>query len=312
MKKIAITFGDPNGISPEITIKALNFLDLPRDKVVLFTSKNILEFYKEKYDLYLEKDYEIFEIPYNKSDIKCGVETQESGEFAFRAIKDACEYAVNKKIDAIVTAPVSKNALKLAGHDYSGQTEIIEQYIAKTTQKAEMLFVCDKFNVLLFTRHVALRDVSQYITKENIIEKIVNLNDSLKNQLGINNPRIAMCALNPHAGEKGMFGDEEVNEIIPAIFALQQKGINIEGPFPSDSLFTTCLGYECEYDCYVAMYHDQGLIPVKLMERDNCVNTTIGLDILRTSPAHGTAFDIAGQNIANANSMIEAIELAIR
>ena len=121
-----------------------------------------------------------------------------------------------------------------------------------------------------------------------------------------------MCALNPHAGEKGMFGDEEVNEIIPAIFALQQKGINIEGPFPSDSLFTTCLGNECEYDCYVAMYHDQGLIPVKLMERDNCVNTTIGLDILRTSPAHGTAFDIAGQNIANANSMIEAIELAIR
>ena len=175
-----------------------------------------------------------------------------------------------------------------------------------------MIFVCDKFSVLLLTRHIALKEVPEKIKKDFIIRKIEKLQKSLKLQLGIQNPKIAICALNPHASENGMFGDEEINEIIPAVEELKARGINIEGPFPADALFTKCSTEECNYDCYVAMYHDQGLIPIKLMERDNCVNTTIGLDVLRTSPAHGTAFDIAGQNIANEASMIKAIELAIR
>lgn len=312
MKKIAITLGDPNGISPEITIKALNFLDLPKDKVVLIANREILEFYNEKFGLSLEKDYEIIEIPFKKEYLKIGEETEEAGEFAFRAIVQACDLALNQEIDAIVTAPVSKNAMKMAGHNYSGQTEVIEQYIAQSHQSAEMIFVCDDFSVLLLTRHIALKDVPEKIKKESIIKKIEKLDKSLKLQLGVREPKIAICALNPHAGENGMFGDEEINEIMPAVQELKEKGINIDGPFPADALFTKCATKECDYDCYVAMYHDQGLIPIKLMERDNCVNTTIGLDVLRTSPAHGTAFDIAGKNLANPSSMIKAIELAIK
>ena len=312
MKKIAVTMGDPNGISPEITIKALNFLDLPKDKVVLITNNNILKYYKEKHSLELEKDYDIFEIPYRYEDIKPGIETEEAGEFAFKSLVQACNLAVNHEIEAIVTAPVSKNALKMAGHNYSGQTEILEQYLANNNQKAEMLFVGDNFSVLLITRHIALKDVPSKITKDFIKEKIENLQTSMQMQLGIAEPKIAICGLNPHCGENGMFGDEELNAIIPAVKELQAEGINISGPYPADALFAKCALEECNYDCYVAMYHDQGLIPVKLLQRDSSVNTTIGLDVIRTSPAHGTAFDIAGQNTASPDSMINAISLAIK
>ncbi len=312
MKKIAITIGDPNGISPEITIKALNFLDLPQEKVVLIANKNILDYYKENFDLSLEKDYEIVEIPYEKGDIKLGEETEEAGEFAFCALRKACDLAIDGEIEAIVTAPVSKNAMQLAGHKYSGQTEILEQYLANEGQKAEMLFICEKFSVLLITRHIALKDISFVITKDLIVRKIISLANSLKNQIKIENPKFAICALNPHAGENGLFGDEEQTQIIPAIEELRELGINIDGPFPADTLFTNCLQENNKYDCYIAMYHDQGLIPIKLLEQENSVNTTIGLNVIRTSPAHGTAFDIAGKNVANPNSMINAIELAIK
>jgi 4-hydroxythreonine-4-phosphate dehydrogenase len=310
MKKIAITLGDANSISPEITIKALNFLNLPKENVILIANKNIFEYYKEHYNLSLLTDYEIIDIPYSKNDIEIGKETKKSGEFAFNALKMACILANKGGIDAIVTAPVSKNALHLAGHNYSGQTEIIEKYIAKQNQAAEMLFVCEKFNVMLLTRHIALKDVPAFIKKDFIVEKTKRLVNSLTMQLNIRNPKIAICALNPHSGENGLFGNEEILEIIPAVNELKSMGIDINGPFPSDSLFSKCTSNY--YDCYIAMYHDQGLIPIKLLERDNCVNTTIGLDVLRTSPAHGTAFDIAGKNIANENSMINAIKLAIK
>ncbi len=312
MKKIALTFGDPNSISPEISVKALNFLDLPKDKVLLITNSNILEFYKENYNLSLEKEYEIIEIPYKKEDIKIGYETEEAGEFAFKCLVKACELASAKEIDAIVTAPVSKNALKLAGHNYSGQTEILEQYLSHDNQKAEMLFICDKFSVFLLTRHIALKEVADYIKKDIIFDKIMRLNKSFKTQLNVQNPKFAICALNPHASEKGMFGIEEALEIEPAVRDLRNTGIFIDGPYPADSLFENAYNNDnYNYDCYIANYHDQALIPVKLMERNTCVNTTIGLDILRTSPAHGTAFDIAGKNIANAESMINAIKLVL-
>lgn len=312
MKKIAITMGDPNGISPEIIIKSLNFLDLPQEKVVLVANKKVFDFYEQEYNLVLEKNYNIIEVPYEYSNIKPGKETQEAGEFAFKTIVTACNMAINNEIEAIVTAPVSKIAMKMAGHNYNGQTEILEQYLAMSGQNAEMLFICDKFSVFLLTRHIALKNVFENIKKDNIIKKTENLVSSLKNQLGIVNPKIAVCALNPHSGENGMFGDEELLEIKPAIDVLKNRGINIEGPFPSDTLFSNCSLDDCNYDCYIAMYHDQGLIPIKLLEQNNCVNTTIGLNIIRTSPAHGTAFDIAGKNMANASSMISAINLALK
>ena len=312
MKKTAITLGDPNSISPEIIIKSLNFLDLPKENIILIANNNVLNFYSEKFNLSLEKDYEIIEIPYKKEDIKIGEETEEAGEFSFCALKTACDLACENKINAIVTGPVSKNALNMAGHHYSGQTEILEQYLANSNQQAEMLFIGSDFSVMLLTRHIPLKDVPFVLSKEMIFNKVKVLNTAFNLQLGISNPKFAICALNPHAGEKGVIGEEEINIIIPAVKSLQSTGINIEGPFPSDTLFTKCLDEKCDYDCFIALYHDQGLIPVKLLERGNCVNTTIGLNILRTSPAHGTAFDIAGKMTANPDSMIRAIEMAMK
>lgn len=310
MVKAGITFGDFNGISPEISVKALNILDLPEQNIVLFTSEVILDYYERNFGLKLNGNYEIINIPCNENDIIPGKETKEAGEFSFNCLKTACDAVKNKKINALVTAPVSKNAMHLAGHFYDGQTEVLQKFLAAPSQKAEMLFTCGDFSVLLLTRHVALKQVPEMIKKEMIVDKVSRTIDALKTYYGYANPVCGISALNPHAGENGLFGDEEANEIIPAINELKKRGYNISGPFPADALFLSI--DEKKFDCYFAMYHDQGLIPVKLKERNNCVNTTIGLDILRTSPAHGTAFDIAGKNVANPMSMVAALKSALR
>ena len=301
--KIAITTGDINGIGMEITIKALNELNLPEDKVVIITNENIFKSYNP------EKNYEIINIDYN-GEPEYGKLTKESGEFSFQALKKACEI----KPKTIVTAPVSKEALHLAGHKFNGQTEVLEHFLAHDGQKAEMLFISRGFNVLLLTRHCALKDIN--ITKELIIEKTKRLADFFKKHFNNSNPKFALCSLNPHAGEGGILGTEEENIIKPAVKELRARGIDITNPLPSDTLFIEAgKNYLNEkpapYDCYIAMYHDQGLIPIKTIAGAKTVNTTIGLDIIRTSPSHGTAFDIAGKDIADPTSMIEAI-LAVK
>lgn len=301
--KIAITTGDINGIGMEITIKALNELNLPEDKVVIITNENIFKSYNP------EKNYEIINIDYN-GEPEYGKLTKESGEFSFQALKKACEI----KPKTIVTAPVSKEALHLAGHKFNGQTEVLEHFLAHDGQKAEMLFISRGFNVLLLTRHCALKDIN--ITKELIIEKTKRLADFFKKHFNNSNPKFALCSLNPHAGEGGILGTEEENIIKPAVKELRARGIDITNPLPSDTLFIEAgknylNGKPAPYDCYIAMYHDQGLIPIKTIAGAKTVNTTIGLDIIRTSPSHGTAFDIAGKDIADPTSMIEAI-LAVK
>ena len=312
MKKIVITLGQPEGISPEITIKALNSLNLPENDVILAANKDILEYCRSNLGLELKKNYQIINIPFEIKKLNIGHDTKEGGEFAFRALEAACRLVQNNEAGAIVTAPVSKYALNLAGHNYSGQTEIIEHFIASDGQKAEMTFVCSKFSVMLMTRHIPLSQVSEFIKKDLIISRIEKLEKSFKRQLNISSPRFALCGLNPHAGESGLLGFGEVNEIIPAAKELRSRGINISGPFPADALFLECLKEKPLYDCIIAMYHDQGLIPVKLLERDSCVNASLGLNVLRTSPAHGTAYDIAGKNCADASSMINAVKLALK
>ena len=302
--KIAITTGDINGIGTEITIKALNELDLPLDSVILITNKKSLEFYPK-----LNKNYEILDIDYY-GDIEFGKLTKSSGEFSYRALKKACEI----KPKAIVTAPVSKEALHLAGHYFNGQTEVLEHYLANDGQKAEMLFVSNGFNVLLLTRHCALKDIT--ITKDMIVEKVQRLSEFWKGHYDIKDPKFALCSLNPHAGEGGILGSEEEEIIRPAVEHLRDLGICITKPLPSDTLFIEAgqnylKGKKAPYDCYIAMYHDQGLIPIKTIASEKTVNMTIGLDIIRTSPSHGTAFDIAGKDIANPQSMIEAIKTVI-
>ena len=310
MKKIAVTLGDPNGISPEITIKALNLLDINPKNIILIANKNILNYYEKNFSLALKTQYDILDIPFDIDSITIGKDSAEGGEFAFQALIEACKLVANKEVKSIVTAPISKNAIKKAGHDFAGQTEILEKYIGQNNQKAEMVFVSDKFNLMLITRHIALSEVNKYINKNILVERIGKFVVSLKKQLNIKMPKIAVCALNPHAGENGMFGDEEQKEIIPAINELKESGVNIEGPFAADSLFARCAKDNMKYNSYIAMYHDQGLIPMKLIAGDNCVNTTLGLDVLRTSPAHGVAYDIAGLNIANPTSMVKSIQLA--
>ena len=302
-KKIAITTGDINGIGAEITIKALNKLELPPENVVIISNTKVIDFYGK-----LNHNYEIIEIPLT-GEIEPGKLTEQSGEFCFQSLKKACEISPK----AIVTAPVAKKALHMAGHIFNGQTEVLEHFLAHDNQHAEMLFVAKNFRVLLLTRHIAIQDV--HINKSLIINKIKDLNTFFVEQLNISTPKFAMCGFNPHAGEDGILGREEIDIIIPAIEELNKNGINITKPLPADTLFVNAakeylsgISNNKHYDCYIANYHDQGLIPIKTVAGAQTVNMTIGLDVIRTSPGHGTAFDIAGKNIADETGMISAIK----
>lgn len=341
-KKIAITTGDVNGIGAEITIKALNKLNLPKENVILISNNYVLEYYKilsprplgervefrsevRAPEIRVRGNYKLIEIPFNKNDIHPGKITKESGEFSFQCLKKACDLAKNGEIDAIVTAPVSKEALHLAGHKFNGQTEVLQHFLAHDGQHAEMLFVADDFRVLLLTRHVPLKEVS--ITKDDIIKKVTVLDKFFKEKIKIPAPKFALCALNPHAGEGGILGREEIEILQPAVNELHEKGINITNPLPADTLFIDAAKNYLDKNeerervdrtahrslltahCYIACYHDQGLIPIKTVASEKTVNMTIGLDVIRTSPCHGTAFDIAGKNLASEESMIEAIKI---
>lgn len=307
--KIAITLGDFNGIGPEVTIKALNYLKLAKDKVVLIGHKSLLS--------NLVMDYDVVEIPFDKKWLSWGQETKESGDFAYKCLIKACDMVKAKMISSVVTAPVSKNAMHLAGHFFSGQTEVLEKNLAnkEKNEKAEMVFVSGDLRVLLLTRHLPLKDVK--ITEELLTDKIVRINSVLINRFGIKHPKLALCSLNPHAGENGILGKEEINTLIPAVDKLRSCKIDITNPMPSDTLFAKAAkaffnGKKQPYDIYCACYHDQGLIPVKVLAMDKTVNMTAGLSIIRTSPAHGTAYDIAGKGIANEQSMICAITEALK
>lgn len=304
--KIAITTGDPNGIGAEITIKALNLLNIPTRDIVIISNSKVLNTYG-----HLHNNYEIIEVDY-PAKVRPGEITAEAGDFSFKLLKKACE--IQPKF--IVTAPTSKEAMNNGGHKFNGQTEVLEKFLAHDGQKAEMLFVSKDFRVLLLTRHIPIKDVSTKITKKLLIEKIERLRNYFQTHLYINKPSFALCALNPHAGENGLIGSEEEKIMLPAIEAIRNRGINITNPLPADTLFINCVqkylkGEKVPYDCYIACYHDQGLIPIKTIASEKTVNMTIGLDIIRTSPSHGTAFDIAGKNIANPESMIEAIKYCL-
>lgn len=318
-RKIAITIGDVGGISPEIIIKSLSSPDIS------LYSRNFLVIGNK--NLIPDLNVEIIDIPLDISKIVPGKPTVEAGKHSFLALKKACELAKKGEIRAIVTAPLSKEAINKAGYHYSGQTEILEEYLISETSKKipfrrkkkihpEMLFVAESLRVMLLTRHVSLNSVSSSLSIKGVINSILALNKSLVNDFKIADPKIAVCGLNPHSGEHGILGNEEDYIIKPALYKLRKKyGINIEGAFPADTLWAKTSrhyfkGENLPYDAYVACYHDQGLIPVKVLAMDKAVNTTINLPVIRTSPCHGTAYDIVGQNKADFTSMIEAIKLA--
>lgn len=318
---IAITIGDFNGIGPEVTLKSIASPKIKKSiQPVLIGSFDIFQFFVKM----LKLDIELIAVdnlstkiksgsvpvltvhPATSKSIQLGKISPDSGVCAGMAIEHAIKLCLNKEVDAMVTAPVSKEALHFAGYNFPGQTEMLA--MLTRSERVTMMLLAKTMRVALATVHIPIKKVSENLFVDRIIEKLETVNSSLKNDLGIKKPSIAVLGLNPHAGENGAIGGEENEIIIPAIKKANEKGIAAVGPFPADGFFAS--GAYKNYDAILAMYHDQGLIPLKMTGFDDGVNFSAGLKIIRTSPDHGTAFDIAGKKIANPGSMISAIQLA--
>jgi 4-hydroxythreonine-4-phosphate dehydrogenase len=296
--RIALTLGDPGGIGPEIISKALSKSDvLELGEFVVFGQRELIE-----------ADVEVSDaghpVPPEAADTHGP--TPEGGRASVAWILAAIEAAQSGDVDAVVTAPISKEAMKLGGHSWPGHTEILKEKTG--SERAVMTMVGGGLRVALVTTHMAVADVPAALTRQDIHDTTAITDDALRRYFACRAPRIAVCALNPHAGESGMFGAEDEAVIAPAIEAARAQGIDCTGPVPADVVFHQA--FKGAYDAVVAMYHDQGTIPVKLLAFETGVNVTLGLPIIRTSPDHGTAYDIAGQGTADPGSMVEAIRLA--
>ena len=315
MVKLAITLGDPSGINSEILLKALNKLPKRNISYVIYGSKKALEKAKKltgvdlnikeiksindvvKSGIYLINLYDL--------DVEFGSSSKETGKASVVYLENAVKDVLEKKADALITLPISKQWIMESGFPYAGHTD----YLAEVSGAKEyaMVLMCKKLKVALITTHIPLKDVPSQITKEKIISKVRLINREFKEKFGISKPKIAILGLNPHASDNGNIGNEEQNIILPAVKTLREDGIEITDPLSPDTAFNR---YK-DFDIYVAMYHDQGLIPLKLLCFRKAVNITLGLPFIRTSPDHGTGYDIAGKNIADPSSTIEAVELAI-
>ena len=317
---IAITIGDFNGIGPEVALKAAANAGIRKICTPLLVGPlNVFEHVRS--DLKLKLKLEKSSLPLLKStitpvidtgdgiwaDVHYGTITKTAGKNAGVAIERAVELCLKVQAGAMVTAPISKEALNLAGYNFPGQTEMIA--LLSRSQKVAMMLVSKTMRVGLVTIHVGIKSIPDQLSKEKVVEKIHVVFESLKKDFRVKKPRIAVLALNPHAGEKGLMGSEDDEIVVPAIQEVKSSGIDVEGPFPADGFF----GKQAHkgYDAIVAMYHDQGLIPLKMSSFGKAVNFSAGLNIIRTSPDHGTAYDIAGKGKANVSSMIEAVKLAV-
>ena len=319
---IGITMGDAAGIGPEIVVKALADPQIRRlAKFVVFGMNEQLCYAADAAEIEpfwgrhqhekisREYPYKVVVADYDEYSVPSWIRgpSKPAGEASMRFCTDAIDAAMDGIIDGVVTAPISKRSWHLAGAEWPGHTEMLAER-CKSPRKV-MMFVAGPLRVALATIHEALFEVRHKFTIGCVFEPIDLLNDALREYFDIENPKIGVAGLNPHAGEEGQFGDEEQRIISPAIALGRHHGINCQGPFSADTLFLRAA--RGEFDGVVAMYHDQGMIPVKLVGFEKAVNVTIGIPIVRTSPCHGTAFDIAGQNVANPSSMKTAILTAI-
>ena len=320
---IGITMGDAACIGPEVIVKALagpqirraaKFIVFGMNEQLCYAADNAeLEPYWGRHQhekISRHYPYKVVVADYDDYSVPPWIRrpSKAAGEASIRFCLDAIDAARAGIIDAVVTAPINKTSWKLAGANWPGHTEMLAQR-CKSKRKV-MMFIAGELKLALATIHEALFEVRHKFTIGCVFEPIDLLNTALQEYFGIENPKIGVAALNPHAGEAGQFGDEEQRIITPAILLAQHHGINCHGPFPADTLFLRAV--QGEFDAVVAMYHDQGLIPVKLLAFHNAVNVTLGIPIIRTSPAHGTAFDIAGKDLANPAGMKAAITTAIQ
>jgi len=301
--KLAITMGDPSGIGAEVILKAFSRADF-REKYncVVIGERSVLEFYANLLRMDLP-EIEVIEVPVVKNNFEVGKISEKCGEAAFRYIDHAINLAKTGAIDAVITCPINKEALHLAGHNYPGHTEIFAEKCG--VENFTMLFKVENVSVVHCTTHCSLKQAIEMITTEKVKQNIVLLNDALKS-FGVKNPRIAVAGLNPHAGENGLFGTEEIEHINPAVEWAKQNGINASGAFPPDTIFDSA--FKGNFDGVAAMLHDHGFVALKSRDFESGVNITIGLPIIRTSVGHGTAFDIAGKNKASENSLLAAVE----
>ena len=337
---VGITMGDPAGNGPEITIKALCDKSLyERCKPIVIGDAKMLEQAKKfvnhpeinihpvsnvKDALFTYGTIDVYHLDLitNVDEFKIGVVSEEGGNAAFESVKKVIELAMNHEVDATVTNALNKEAMNLAlekkGMHFDGHTEIYATYT--NTKKYTMMLAHHDFRVVHVSTHVSLREACDRVKKDRVLECIELANKACKD-LGIENPKVAVAGLNPHAGENGLFGREEIDEIIPAVKEAKEKGINAMGPLPADSVFSQMLGGW--YDIVVCMYHDQGHIPTKTIgfvyDREKQewkavegVNITLGLPIIRTSVDHGTGFALAGKGTSNELSLVNAIDYALR
>ncbi|MEE9515413.1 MAG: 4-hydroxythreonine-4-phosphate dehydrogenase PdxA [Candidatus Brocadiales bacterium] len=318
---IGITMGDPCGVGPEVALKALAALAKGHETVdaILIGS---MEVFQETAGVIgispgdLENDNLSIRVlgtedPFDVKRMYERPPTTAAGSVSVKCVLRGIEMALSGEIDALVTAPISKEAMRMAGYPYPGHTEILKECTG--SDKVVMMMIGGNLRVSFVTIHVPLREVVDRVNTANVFSSIMITADGLERFFAIPRPeqRIGVCALNPHAGEGGLMGPEEGGIILPAVELARKEGIGCSGPVASDVIFRRAV--EGEFDAVVCMYHDQGAIPVKLLTTlDSGVNLTLGLPIVRTSPTHGTAFDIAGRGVANPGSMLEAIKLANR
>ncbi len=322
LPNIGISIGDVNGIGPEVILKALQTGRINKIcNPIIYGSGKHLSKYKHLVDM---RDWQYVNIPNAKQanpkqtnlincfkgdffELEPGKVVPKAGQLAFESLKRAAEDLKKGEIDALVTAPLSKDNTQGPEFNFPGHTE----YLAHVFEKKEvlMLMISDQLRIAVATGHIPLQDVKKYLSKELIVGKVKMLIESLKQDFWIQKPKIAVLGLNPHAGENGLLGKEEQEIINPALEELRKKGNLVFGPFPTDGFFAS--NQWKQYDAVLAMYHDQGLTPFKMLAFETGVNFTAGLPGVRTSPDHGTAFDIAGKNIADPSSMLHAIYAAI-
>lgn len=319
---IGISIGDYNGVGPEIILKT--FLDSRLFKFctpIVYGSGKVFNFYKKLFnieDFHYQlirdlnekhlKRLNVINCWEEDTHVEPGQETQQAGRSAYLALKRATEDLKLGKIEALVTAPINKNNMQSDDFRFMGHTDFLANEFQ--THQYLMTFVSGNLRIAVATDHIPLSQVSQSLTIPLVESKILILEKSLRLDFGITKPKIAVLGLNPHAGESGLLGYEEQNVIIPAINEAKNKGIFVQGPYPADGFFGK--GFEKKFDAVLAMYHDQGLIPFKSVAFDTGVNFSAGFPKIRTSPDHGTAYDIAGKNKANESSFREALFLALQ
>ena len=315
--------GDPAGIGPEIIAKAVDSGELfPLCRLIVIGDMNVMKKLIEEMRLSVSirgiaslaeahpapRKLDVFDLKLvDLSAHKWGRPDVSSGKAVVEYIRKAVELTMNNEADAIVTAPINKEMINAAGYHYAGHTELLAYLTG--SQEYGMLFVGGGLRVILATIHVALKDVPKHI-KTGAILRTIRLAHRAMQTFGIEKPRIGVAALNPHAGEGRLFGSEEWDEILPAVIKAREEGILASDPVPADTLFYKARNNY--YDVVVAMYHDQGLAPLKMLAFGNAVNVTVGLPIIRTSVDHGTAYDIAGKGCADPASLLEAVKLAVK